>query len=121
MNAILIFIAAIAAFTLLKSFIVNDLNAVKARKLYQEGAVVIDVRAAREYTKAHLNTAINLPLNEIENSIISAVPEKNRHILLHCRSGSRSMMGKRILRKMGYENTYNLGGFKRAKRFVNNA
>ncbi len=106
---------------LLKSFIVNDLNAATARKLLQEGAVVIDVRNVREYAKAHLNTAINVPLNNIESYIITAVPEKSSPILLHCRSGSRSMMGKRILRKMGYENTYNLGGFNRAKRFVNNA
>lgn len=120
MENILIFTAAIAAFTLLKSFIINDLNSKRARVLIREGATVIDVRSEDEYRTSHLHTAINVPLNEIENKIGAAVHEKSQTILLHCRSGSRSMMGKRILKQMGYANTYNLGGFNRAKKLVDN-
>ena len=121
MENILIFIAVFAAFILLKSFIINDLDAAKTRVLLQEGAVVIDVRTELEYQKAHLSAAINIPLNEIKSRIGTTVPEKNRSILLHCRSGSRSMVVKRTLKQMGYANTYNLGSYSRAKKFINNA
>lgn len=96
----------------------NDLNAEKAGRLIKEGAVLVDVRTEEEYQAAHLQKAVNIPLSEISTGIGRLAPDRNRVILLHCRSGSRSFMGKRLLKRMEYHNVYNLGSFGRAKRMV---
>jgi len=115
-------IAAITfiAYFIAKTLLMNDLSLEKAGKLIREGAVVIDVRTAEEYQSAHLKKAINIPLSEINKRIGRTVPDRKRVVLLHCRSGSRSFMGKRQLKRMNYQNVYNLGSFARAKRMVSN-
>ncbi len=111
-------IVVLAGYYLLKSLIMNDLSPEKARRLKKDGAIIIDVRSEDEYKASHLKTSINIPLNEIKNKIGSHVPDKNKDVLLHCRSGSRSFVGKRILKQMEYKNVYNLGSFRRAERLV---
>ncbi|MEW6599757.1 MAG: rhodanese-like domain-containing protein [Nitrospirota bacterium] len=101
-------------------FFMNDLTAEKAVRLLDEGAVLIDVRTEEEYQAAHLKRAINVPLSEMSAGIERIVPERDSVVLLHCRSGSRSFVGKRLLKKMQYHKVYNLGSFSRAKRMVSN-
>lgn len=120
MDLYLIAIITFMAYFFAKTLLMNDLNAEKARRLIKEGAMLIDVRTEEEYQAAHLKKAINIPLSEISNGMGKFVPDRNRVVLLHCRSGSRSFMGKRILKRMQYQNVYNLGSFARAKRMVSN-
>ena len=37
---------------------------------------------------------------------------KDKTVILYCASGGRSALGGKLLRDMGYEKVYNLGGFK---------
>lgn len=118
MDVYLIATITLVVYFIAKTLIMNDLNAEKASRLIKEGAVIVDVRTEEEYQAAHLRKAINLPLSEMSSGIDRLVPDRNRAILLHCRSGSRSFMGKRLLKRMEYQNVYNLGSFGRAKRMV---
>ncbi len=118
----LIFIAALLfAYFILKPLLMNDLNIEKAGEMIRKGAIVIDVRSEEEYQKAHIKTALNIPLNEISEKIADHTADRNSGILLYCRSGSRSFVGKKTLQRLNYINVYNLGSFKRAKRMVENA
>jgi len=118
MDPFMIAAVTFIAYFVVKTLLMNDLSAEKAGRLVKEGAVIVDVRTEDEYKSAHLKNAINVPLNDITNQIGRLVPDRNRVLLLHCRSGSRSFMGKRILKRMKYDNVYNLGSFGRAKRMV---
>ena len=89
-----------------------------AEEYLRNGAVVIDVRSAGEFTAGHLPRAINLPLSEIETVIARKVKDKNQVILLHCQSGMRSGEAKKKLKEMGYPNAYNLGSYARAAQIV---
>ncbi len=113
-----ILLAVLILYFVVKPLILNDLNADEARKMLEEGAVVIDVRTDREYESSHLDPALHIPLSDIKERIGRAVSEKDKDILLHCRSGSRSFAAKRMLKGMGYSNVYNLGSFRRAKKMV---
>ena len=84
----------------------------------RNGAMVIDVRTAVEYTAGHLAPAINMPLSEIEALAQRKVPDKSRVLLLHCQSGARSGMAKNALRNLGYTNAFNLGSYERAARIL---
>jgi rhodanese-related sulfurtransferase len=45
-------------------------------------------------------------------------PNKAQPLLLHSVSGTRSGMGKAMLRRMGYPNVFNLGSYGRAERIL---
>lgn len=64
--------------------------------------MLIDVRTKEEYTEAHHDTAINIPLNELE-AYTFTVP-LNEPLLIHCRSGARAQAGLEILKKRGFTN-----------------
>ena len=120
METYIIAIATLIAYFGAKKLLFNDLSKDSARNMIREGAVVIDVRSEDEYQNSHIDTAVNIPLNEISGKISAVAGDKNKVILLHCRSGSRSFIAKRILKRMNYRNVYNLGAFGRAERMVMN-
>ena len=80
----------------------------------RNGAVVIDVRSAGEFTANHLPKAINIPLSEIDSVISRKVSNKNQVLLLHCQSGMRSSQAVSRLKALGYANAFNLGSYGRA-------
>lgn len=85
---------------------------------FRNGALVIDVRSAGEFTAGHLARAINIPLSEIESVTTRKVTDKNQVLLLHCQNGTRSSEATRKLRELGYTNVYNLGSYDRAAQIV---
>ena len=87
-----------------------------ARRHLQQGALVVDVRSAGEFRGGHLPDAINIPLGELKEVLPRREPDKNRVLLLHCLSGTRSGMARRILKGMGYSNVFNLGSYGRAQK-----
>ena len=111
-------IAAIVAviFTIKKSGQISTKDALEKLK---NGALVIDVRSAGEFSSGHLAKAINIPLDEIETALPKRVKDKNQVLLLHCASGMRSGMAKNKLIGMGYTNAFNLGGYGRAENILN--
>ena len=115
MEQYLYVVIAIAAFIAAKFFLFRDLSGARARELIDSGAVIIDVRTDGEYQHSHVESSINVPLHDIQNRIGEVVRDKKTVILLYCRSGNRSFMAKRILKKLGYNNVYNLGSLGRAK------
>ena len=59
----------------------------------------------------HVKDSINIPYNEInKNSDI----DKNKIILVYCRSGKRSNMAYQTLKDLGYE-VYDLGSIDNIK------
>ena len=87
----------------------------KASEFLRLGATVIDVRTPQEYAQQHLPGALNMPLENLAENLHQLPPGT---LLLHCKSGMRSNMATGLLRKKGYEQVYNLGGFDRARDIV---
>ena len=79
-----------------------DITAEEFRIKIMQGAVIIDVRSRQEYREGHLEGAINRITKEILN--------KNQLILIYCQYGGRSRNVCRLMRKIGYNNVYNLYG-----------
>jgi phage shock protein E len=91
----------------------------KAARVYlRQGAMIIDVRSAGEFTAGHLPKAINIPLSEIETVIWRKVNAQKRVLLLHCQSGMRSRTATKKLRALGYTNAFNLGSYGRAAQIL---
>ncbi len=73
-------------------------------------ALLLDVRTPSEYSEGHIEGALLYPLNTIEDSIETAIPNKSTEIIVYCRSGNRSAEAVEILVTLGYTNVYDLGG-----------
>lgn len=75
---------------------------------------VFDVRKKSEFATEHLVQAVNIPLNEISQRL-SEFP-KDKHFVLHCAGGYRSMIAASILKQRGFDNFVDvIGGFNEIK------
>ena len=90
----------------------------EAADYIRQGAFVVDVRSPREFSAGHLLQAVNFPLDELEGLVPQRIKDKNRVILVHCRSGLRSKKAKERLQKIGYQNVFDLGSYERAFKIV---
>ena len=76
----------------------------------EEGYILLDVRTKGEYESGYIPGAINIPLSDIDEKIISFLPDKSQMILVYCRSGNRSREASDKLSKLGYTNILEIGG-----------
>ena len=76
----------------------------------KQGAIAIDVRSPQEYKEGHIPGAINIPEYEIRKRIQEEMPKKNQVILVYCGYGGRSRNVCYEMRRMGYNNVFNLYG-----------
>lgn len=82
-----------------------------ARYAEDNSISILDVRKKSEYDSEHVLSAINAPLDYINDSM--TLVDKNRTWYVHCAGGYRSMIFCSILRARGYNNLINVeGGFK---------
>ena len=90
----------------------NQITYVEARdKMKKEiCAILLDVRSKQEYDEYHLDGAICVPTYELTNEISKVTTNKEQTIIAYCSSGGRSKKAVQILRKMGYENLYEING-----------
>jgi len=87
-----------------------NINADSAKDKVQHGAVLMDVRSAEEYNRAHIDGAINIEYTDILEQTEDAVPDKDAEIIVYCAAGKRSAQSMGFLHYLGYEKVYNLGG-----------
>ena len=90
----------------------HKISAQEAKRMMSElkDFILLDVRTAGEYKAQRIEGAILIPDNEIKNRAENELPEKNKIILVYCRSGRRSENAARILVSLGYNNVYDFGG-----------
>lgn len=79
-------------------------------RMSNDGAVLVDVRSIQEYNEGHLEGAIHLADYEIPLKYNSILKNKNAIIIVYCQNGGRSKKAYKRLKKLGYQNVYNLCG-----------
>ncbi len=75
-----------------------------------EDYIILDVREQEEFDEGHIKGAILLPYTEINEKAESILPDKDKLILVYCRSGRRSKIAAESLAALGYTNTKEFGG-----------
>ncbi len=90
---------------------VNRLSAeVLETELNAGKPILIDVRKTTEYNAEHVEGAINIPLDDMNNNL--AQFPKKQPFIIHCAGGYRSMMAASILKARGWDNFVDVvGGF----------
>jgi hydroxyacylglutathione hydrolase len=78
------------------------------RRTTTDGAVVVDVRGATEWSGGHLPSAVHIPLGNLSERL-EEIPS-DRPVVLHCQAGSRSAIAASLLQRAGRTNVSNLVG-----------
>ncbi len=86
--------------------------------LINEGALVIDTRTAGEFSRSHIEGAVNIPHNAITAKIGAHTNDKSKQIIVYCHSGARSGAAKRSLVGTGYTNVVNGGSLHRMRKHL---
>ena len=81
-----------------------------------DNAVLLDVRQADEFNAGHIDGAVLVPHDMIAEKIGAVVPDKNTPVYIYCRSGRRSAIAVKAIKKLGYTDLTDLGGMEEAKK-----
>jgi rhodanese-related sulfurtransferase len=92
----------------------------QARDMIAQGnTLIVDVRDALEVEKSgKIAGAVNVSRGLLEFRADPDSPShdksftKDRDVIVYCGSGGRAALSGKVLKDMGYERVYNLGGFK---------
>jgi molybdopterin/thiamine biosynthesis adenylyltransferase/rhodanese-related sulfurtransferase len=75
----------------------------------KEDVFVLDVREPHEYPIANLGAPL-IPVGSIEARLGELAAQRNREVVVHCRSGARSQKAALVLKQAGFTNVSNLAG-----------
>lgn len=109
-NAPLIIIAVIAAVSLAMPLIntrrfgpmVSSEQAVSL--INKQNALVVDVRAQKDFKRVRIANSVNIPANEIQNRLGEL--SKDRTIIVVDNSGNMSAAASKLLRGVGFTKVY---------------
>ena len=109
-NALLIIIAVIAAVSLAMPLIntrrfgpmVSSEQAVSL--VNKQNALVVDVRAQKDFKRVRIANSVNIPANEIQNRLGEL--SKDRTIIVVDNSGNMSAAASKLLRGVGFTKVY---------------
>lgn len=94
---------------IIKKMSVAEFNTVINNKT----GILVDVRTLDEFTEGHLKGAVNIDFKKRTfPDYINAI-DKNKPVLIYCRSGNRSGKAALIMQSLGFKEIYDLGkGYK---------
>lgn len=113
-NHLLIILIAVFAFSTPQTFAASLQNMPLCHDIKEkvnQGALLVDVRTKEEFVAGSLPGAINIPFDQIESQRELFSADKKQPIILYCKSGRRSELGKQTLTKLGYLNVINAGSY----------
>ena len=91
-----------------KEALPDEISVDQAYELYEEGTFLLDVRTPEEWEDYHVEGTTLIPLDELE-SRVDELP-RDEEIVVVCRSGNRSQVGRDILRKAGISQSTSMTG-----------
>ncbi len=83
---------------------------VKERISNGGGFTLVDVRERDEFREGHLPGAVSVPRGFLDIRIEEVVPDKSSPVVLYCAGGTRSLLGGRTMKELGYENVISMSG-----------
>src|SRR6202142_4242161 len=90
---------------------IPEVDPADVRDQLGNGAVVIDVREAEEWSTGHIPGAKHVPKSFLESRIEGSAPDRDQHVILYCQSGNRSAWAARtLLDDLGYSNVESMTG-----------
>ncbi len=115
-NLLLVIAAVASGAMLLWSFLggkvsgINQINTLEATRLFNDDALMLDVREDNEWAVGHIPNARHIRLGQLADQLSQLEKYKDKPIVAYCRSGHRSARACATLKKAGFTNVNNLAG-----------
>ena len=76
------------------------ISAADARRMMDEGAILVDIREPDEHAREKVPGARNLPLSRLDEADLAV--QQGKPVIFHCRSGARTLgNGQRLAARVG--------------------
>jgi hydroxyacylglutathione hydrolase len=75
-----------------------------AERLWDDEAVLLDVREDDEWNRGHVEGSIHVPYHELRDGLPAAVRQADKPLAVACSAGNRSSLAASLLRRSGIEN-----------------
>lgn len=72
--------------------------------------LVLDVRTAQEFAAGHIEGAVNISHEQINDNLSKIIAYKDQTVVVHCRSGRRAISAEDDLRAAGFSDLRHLEG-----------
>ncbi|MBT3506029.1 MAG: rhodanese-like domain-containing protein [Piscirickettsiaceae bacterium] len=91
---------------------IKEVNIEEANNMIANGSIALDIREPAEYEAGNIPNSIHIPRGVLEFKIagIEAFEDKNKSIVIYCKSGGRSALAARALEQMGYMDVCSMAG-----------
>ena len=99
--ALMAVIGAAALLVTRSSALPAEVDVARAHEMYEQGALLLDVRTQQEWDEGRIPGSVLIPLDELPDRLGELPRDEN--IVVVCRSGNRSKEGTAILRDAGFE------------------
>lgn len=109
---VLVLIIVVTVYTFLQAPPVEygDVTVDEAKSLIESkpDLVILDVRTQSEYGDGHIEDAINIPADELEERLGELDP--GDELLVYCRTGNRSTRAVKLLEENGFTKVLHMDG-----------
>lgn len=80
------------------------------KQMQEKSSQIVDVRTPQEFSAGHIANAVNMDVTAdgFEQQIESL--DKDKPVMVYCKSGGRSARAASILKDKGFKNVYDLDG-----------
>lgn len=80
------------------------------QQMKESSSQIVDVRTPEEFEEGHITNAVNMNVtgDDFEKQIESL--DKEKPVMVYCKSGGRSARAASILKDKGFKNVYDLDG-----------
>lgn len=91
---------------------INEISVqeLKAKMESGEDYILIDCREQNEYDEKRIEGTTLIPLSVWDEKFADTLKDESQQILIHCRSGKRSMTACQKLNDEGFESLTNIAG-----------
>jgi len=103
----LVIIAIIAYAAYSKGWILANFDSITPKEAYtllqdNPNVALLDVRTSEEFAQEHIEGAILIPVQVLNENLTKLQNLKDKTIIVYCRSGNRSVSASRILANNGF-------------------
>lgn len=103
-------LAALSAAGLVHAQKVRGVDVHRAQALNSQGALLLDVREAHEYSDGHAPGSLLIPVGHLQHRLKEIEAFQNKPVVVICRSGKRSAKAVELLQKAGFTDAHNVVG-----------
>ncbi len=72
--------------------------------------LLLDCRESDEYAFVHLQGSTLIPMSELRQRVSELEPHRDRHVVVYCHHGGRSLQVTQWLRRQGFPHVQNMAG-----------